>query len=160
MIKELRKYNKIVKELVNIHKRIEEDTVTLYDDIIATLFQLSDEIWETLDEEYRNELPIVNSRTIKKCNPDDYDEIMKTILSNEKSGYYDIKYKYAYVNPHSNEETKTIINLESLKEHLEADGFTIQFGYNLEDPYDNVFDGLIVSTSYDELKEFRDTKQK
>ena len=85
---------------------------------------------------------------------------MKTILSNEKSGYYDIKYKYAYVNPHSNEETKTIINLESLKEHLEADGFTVQFGYNLEDPYDNVFDGLIVSTSYDELKEFRDTKQK
>ena len=159
LIKELKECYKTVNELIRIRKEIEDNTRELYENIIETLCNLYDQVWEKADEKVRHTLPIMNSRSMGKANLDELDEITRTIVTCEKSNNEDTRYKYAYVDRYESEGPITLINLDLLREHLEADGFTFQLEYDQESR-NQKYDGIAVSMLYDQLKEFRNSKEK
>ncbi len=159
IIQGLKKQYKTEQEIIRIRKEIENNTREVYEDTIANLYSLSDTIWEKVPEDTRNNIPIINTRKITECNAFEYDEITRTILRT-KSSNDDIKYRYAYVD-HYNDEKPKIVDLELLTEHFEADNFYVFFNYDQVSPNgDYFFSTMSISTFYDRLKEFRNSRNK
>ena len=157
MIKEFKEYYKMVGELKRIRKEINDNTKRCYEEIIETLYELSDDLWGKVDESYRD-IPVLNTRTIKKCNPDELDEITKGILL-EKPLNEDIRYKYGYFYRY-NDEPALLIDFDLLKEHFEPDDFNVRFQYDNKPEFGDTYDTVEVSMYYDNLKEFRNKRQK